>query len=264
MAKSKPPRRQRKKASALVPTGFGNPVEWKNFLTVNPSRTRAIQSVLETCKQVFLRTLTSDNPGERVGFYLGRICVEEFNEILLLSGNGYGVGALKILRGMYERAVTSAYLLDNPEFGEQFLDYHKVHKYKAYNHGLKMGPFKPQLSEETVKQIKDEFEAVKAQYTEDICGVCKKTRIQGSWTKLDTLSLAKKAGKGFEELYFDAFYLPTLQVHTTVASLMNRLGQTPEGRLTSNPGAQRTEARHAVVLAHNLLLRVLESQNRRC
>lgn len=262
MARSKPLRRKRKKSSAPVPVGFGNQVEWKAFLTVNPARTRAIQNILETCKQVFLRTLISDKPSDRVGFYLGRICVEEFNEILLLSGNGYGVGALKILRGMYERAVTAAYLLDNPEFGELFLDYHKVHKHKAYNHGQKMGPFKPQFSEETVKQIKEEFEAVKAQYTEEICSVCKKTRIQGSWTKLDTLSLAKKAGKGFEELYFDAFYLPTLQVHTTVSSLMNRLGQTPEGRMTFNPGAQRTEARHATVLAHNLLLSVIESQNR--
>ena len=118
-----------------------------------------------------------------------------------------------------------------------------------------------------MKQIKDEFEAVKARYTEEICSVCKKTRIQGSWTKLDTLSLAKKVGKGFEELYFDAFYLPTLEVHTTVSSLMNRLAQTPEGRMTFNPGpedpgAQHAEARKAVVLAHNLLLRVIESQNR--
>ena len=75
-----------------MPVGFGVPVEWKSFLTANPARTQAIQNILETCKQVFLRMLSSDKPGERVGFYLGRICVEEFNEILLLSGNGYGVG----------------------------------------------------------------------------------------------------------------------------------------------------------------------------
>jgi hypothetical protein len=31
-------------------------------------------------------------------------------EILLLSANGYGIGAQKLVRGMYERAVTARYL----------------------------------------------------------------------------------------------------------------------------------------------------------
>ena len=48
---------------------------------------------------------------------LGRICVEEFNEILLLAGNGRGVGALKVLRGMFERAVyVRFWLLGEPVY----------------------------------------------------------------------------------------------------------------------------------------------------
>ena len=204
----------------------------------------------------------SDRPGDRVGFYLGRICVEEFKEILLLAGNGNGIGAVKVLRGMFERAVTSAYILQNPDEAERFLDYHKVHKYKAYNHAKKLGSFGPKLSPETVAQIKEEFEAVKAIYTEELCEPCHKTRLMGSWTKLDTASMAHKVGKGYEDIYFDAFYNPTLQVHTTVASLMARLEITADGKMTFKSGAQRVEARHAVVLAHNLLLRVLDSQNK--
>jgi hypothetical protein len=36
----------------------------------------------------------------------GRMCMEEFFEILLMCGNGYGIGAEKILRGFWEKAVT--------------------------------------------------------------------------------------------------------------------------------------------------------------
>jgi hypothetical protein len=110
----------------------------------------------------------SDKPAESVAFYLGRICVEDFNEILLLSGNGHGVGAPKILRGMYERAVTSAYLFGHLDEGGRFLDFHKVHKYRAYNHSKKLGNFEPQLTAEVIRQINDEFEAVKTNYTEGI------------------------------------------------------------------------------------------------
>ena len=225
-------------------------------------RIRAIQNALATARKVFLRTVMSDKPSDRVGFYLGRICIEEFNELLLLAGNGSGVGALKVLRGMFERAVTSAYILQNPDDAERFLDYHKVHKYKAYNHAKKLGQFGPKLSPETITQINDEFAAVKAIYSEEICKPCGKTRLMGSWTRLDTASMAHKVGKGYEDIYFDAFYKPTLQVHTTVASLMARLEIAADGKMTFKSGAQRTEARHAVVLAHNLLLRVLDSQNK--
>lgn len=52
--------------------------------------------------------------------------MEDFNEVLLLCGNGYGIGAEKLIRGMYERAVTLVYLHQHPEYADDFLDYHKV------------------------------------------------------------------------------------------------------------------------------------------
>ena len=51
--------------------------------------------------------------------------------MLLLAGNGYGVGALKIVRGLYERAVAIAYLSINPEKAVDFIDFAHVEKFKA-------------------------------------------------------------------------------------------------------------------------------------
>ena len=38
-------------------------------------------------------------------YTLGRIAIDDFSELMVLGGNGWGIGALKILRGMYERVV---------------------------------------------------------------------------------------------------------------------------------------------------------------
>ena len=254
MSQWKPPRRKATRERSLIPTGIGNVAEQKEFLAANPTRIKAIENLYTTAKQVFIRTLTSNLPADRIGFYLGRICVEEFSEILLLAGNGHGIGALKILRGMYERAVTSAYILGNPDQADAFLEYNKVNRHKAYTHAKKLGEHGPRLEPDIIKRIEDEFEAVKPMFMNG-------TRVRGSWTKLDTASLAQKAGPGYEVLYLDAFYKPTLELHTTAASMMGRLELTEQGRMSFASGPTRIEARHAVVMAHNLLLRVLDSQN---
>ena len=221
---------------------IGNQEEQEYFIGSNPARLSAVDGLMRLAERVFLRTLTTDKPAFRVGFFLGRICVEDFNEILVLAANGYGVGALKILRGMYERAVTSAYLFENPEEADRFLDYHKVHKYRAYNHARHLREFAPRLAPGEIQKVKDDYEAVKAFYSEEICKPCNKTRVMGSWTKLDTASMALKAGKGYADLYYNAFYRPTLEVHTTVSSIQSRLTTTTDGLMSFKPEAQRVES----------------------
>jgi hypothetical protein len=143
MSRWKPPYSKPLQKRARIPTGIGNAAEQKQFITENPARMEAIQNLYDSAKKVFLRTMVSDRPADRVGFYLGRTCVEDFSEIVVLAGDGHGVGALKVLRGMFERAVTSAYILANPDQAETFLEYDKVNKRKAYMHAKKLGTYAP-------------------------------------------------------------------------------------------------------------------------
>jgi hypothetical protein len=46
----------------------------------------------------------------KLWFDMGHSCPGDFREIAFLGVNGYGRGASKVLRGLYERAVTLAYL----------------------------------------------------------------------------------------------------------------------------------------------------------
>jgi hypothetical protein len=51
-------------------------------------------------------------------------------EIVFLAVNGYGNGASKLLRGLYERAVTLTYLIKFPEKVERFERFAIIPEYK--------------------------------------------------------------------------------------------------------------------------------------
>ena len=50
---------------------------------------------------------------EPVVFYLGRAAADDFGELLILCGNGRGIGAYKILRGMYTIAILEREMRSN-------------------------------------------------------------------------------------------------------------------------------------------------------
>jgi hypothetical protein len=130
----------------------------------------------------------------------------------------------------------------NPDQADAFLEYDKVNKNKAYMHAKKLGDPGPRLTPETIKRIEEEFEALKPMFLNG-------TRVRGSWTVLDTASLAQKAGPGYEVLYLDAFYKPTLEIHTTAASVFGRLELNEKGMMSFASGPTRIQARQAVVIA---------------
>jgi hypothetical protein len=74
----------------------------------------------------FNRDAKFSEPIDKFVLMFGRVCVEDFFEILLCCGNGNGQAAQKLLRGLYERAVTLRYLREHPEEIEDFLDFYHV------------------------------------------------------------------------------------------------------------------------------------------
>ena len=111
-------------------TGFGNPDEWESFIGRHKLFFDRFPNLKKTLETAFLRELSAPEPVDKVIFYSGRLCVEDFMEIQLLCGNGYGIGALKLLRGMYERAVTARYLHLNPNEADAFLDFYWIAQHK--------------------------------------------------------------------------------------------------------------------------------------
>jgi hypothetical protein len=116
------------------PLTFGLPAEWRDFERRHaPLLKDFLPPLMDAATRVVARTMESEHPHERLVFMLGRHVPEDFNEIFLLAANSYGIGALKLLRPMYERVVTMMYLIRNPEKAQNFFDWVLVEKQKTLN-----------------------------------------------------------------------------------------------------------------------------------
>ncbi|NTU73646.1 hypothetical protein HGB07_05795, partial [Candidatus Roizmanbacteria bacterium] len=94
---------------------IGFPQEWGAFFQRHPAWLDVHKNLHQVLEDLFIRVVKLESPAENLIFFIGRLCVEDFNETFLLAGNGYGFGSHKILRGLYERVVTMAYLAINQD-----------------------------------------------------------------------------------------------------------------------------------------------------
>src|SRR5437870_9339760 len=113
---------------------FGNVREQEHFGQRFPKFIQYHDALEKTTDKFFERNLGPATKIDRTIFGLGFICAEDFQQAYVLCGNGFGIGALQIVRGMYERHVTAAYLAKYPEEVDSFLAYHHIHRYKDLVH----------------------------------------------------------------------------------------------------------------------------------
>ncbi len=239
-----------RKAGKRRISGFGNVVEWRDFNRRNAKFLERFGNLKTALAIAFARSAESVEPVDRMIFYLGRLCTEEFNEILVLAGNGYGIGAFKLLRGMYERSVTAHHLHLHPELIDDFLEYYWVAQQKEVkaiveNFGAGV------LDADLVKEVEDNFTRVKSRFMVTDCAKCGTTRLNYTWSKLDVVSMAK-AGRVFGKFVVDAYYLPMRHGHSTVGAVSSRLMEA-EGGIGFYGGPQRKEADEALKIAHKLI-----------
>jgi hypothetical protein len=66
-------------------------------------------------------------------FLLARAAFEDYCELWILAGNGYGIGTYKILRGLYEKVVTLGDLVRHPPDIQRSHDYAIVQQRRLMN-----------------------------------------------------------------------------------------------------------------------------------
>jgi hypothetical protein len=238
----------------------GIPEEWQDFHKRHALFLVRFPHLKDALDAAFIRTMSSAEPIDRFVFMYGRLCSEDFFEVLLCCGNGYGAAALKLVRGLYERAVTMTYLHANPNELDAFLDFHHVQAYKL------MIPIEETIGKGTIPEhlaegVKARFEQVKDKFMVTACEKCGSRRLHYTWSKLDFVSMARKTGT-LGEIIVPGYYLPMRQAHATLASLMSRLEATERG-VSFIPTAQRLEADAALMTAHNVILHVVGTQEER-
>lgn len=197
---------------------------------------------------------------DRVVFGLGRIIADDFGELLTLSGNGRGIGAYKILRGMYERVVTAAYIAKNRREARPFVEDDAIKKWKLWQQALEVMPdLKDSIAKEKIDALEAEHKRVKSKRAESICKKCRQPRTQEAWTRADLATMAKQTDINLSALYGACYLTPTFHSHATGFGLRARFRRGENG--VAYQEISESEARRAILLAHNLVLRHLALQN---
>ena len=231
------------------------PVEVTNFNERHKVFVDKFSNITAALEAAFNRVLENSAPVDPAIFYLGRLCVEDFNEILVLCANGYGFGASKLIRGMFERVLTGLFLHFHPEQTEDFLDFYWISQRKEINN-LKTTFGETAVDAATVKQVEEKFQEVRKRFEVTACEKCKTKRINHSWNKLDIVAMAKEVQTqskvAMQRFVFEAYLRPLRYAHSTVASLLSRLKD--EENVTFDHEFQRVEADIALKAAHRLLV----------
>ena len=133
-----------------------------------------------------------------------RIVVNSNGAIVETATAGYGNDAAKIVRSMFEGAITIGYLRLKPELLEDYFDYYKIKRWQYYEFMCQEDPEGVKdLTPAKIAEMKAEYEAVLPKFRK------KKGYIQ-SWCKDSVHTRAKAVGLG---KYYPLFYAEASGMH---------------------------------------------------
>ena len=161
---------------------FGFPDEWLDFESRNALFLERFPRLEQALIVAFIRRSTFSEPIDQFVFMYGRTCLEDFFESLFCCGNGYGHAAQKLLRGLYERAVTLRYLHEHPSELDDFLDFHWINQRKlmkacASTMGADMFTSEMTADSETrYNEVKDKFMVTDC----EVCGTKRLNQAAGN------------------------------------------------------------------------------------
>jgi hypothetical protein len=283
-----------KKASRRTDTGigrvsitFGIPLEQADFSRRNKAFLGGYTRLMDTVEKVFRRTFTF-SPQEdfdravalaiedpmrltfeydllvkRITYYMSRSASEDFHDIVLLAANGKGIGAQKILRGMYERTVTAQFIAAKPSEAEAFVDEFDIQQWNILNRCLKSTPeqTKAKFSENEIQEFEKKAKRAQTKRKLSICSKCGQPKLQAAWSPVSLNDMAVRVGNGLDLLYTNCYLIPTAHHHATPLGLQMRVTASDDS-LSFDAGPSREGADQALMLGHQLLLNLIEFQNK--
>jgi hypothetical protein len=173
----------------------------------------AFERLQNVSNKVLGRTSNPRSAAEHVCFGLAHTCREDYLEILFLASNGHGEGALKLLRGLYERAVTLAYIAKYPTKAERFRKFAVIQEYRAMRAMLKMMT-KDQLEENlgagSVAAYTEAYERAKPEFRGR----------EISWD-VGLAKMMEDLGSPYDQYYLGSYIMPNFRVHATLTSVFD-------------------------------------------
>jgi hypothetical protein len=204
---------------------------------------------------------TDNEVAQKVALYLERAIFDDFGELLILAGNGLGIGAKKTLRSMYERLVTAMFIAKFPTEAKIFLAHADIEKGKVLNRAIATVPelVKTDFTPEEIKRIQDAKKAAEAKKKIEYCEECDQPKTDEAWTRVSLDTMAKKVEDDLLKMYGPYYLVPTLLTHATPFGLDLRFRRT--GGASDNVVLNEEYARSSVWRGHYLILWLLRHQD---
>jgi hypothetical protein len=225
-------------------------------------RNRPVIDAVTNTHDLFWEMLNRAHPNldgqEKIMIWLlGASCLREFEEIILLAGNGFGTGATKLMRSFYERTITMSYLASDTSQIPRFADYSAIHWHQLLGEAEDIHP-QFTISAAARQRIVDGYEAAKAKFRDEKCPTCKR-RGQTSWTKATMKEMASKVSNTIRLFCFNAYLTPTLHLHTTHWGIVNQCEISGNDKLHfSGSKVQEDAAQEAFEQAYILLTQAMD------
>ena len=198
-------------------------------------------------------------------FGLAHQAADDFYDVVLLATHGYGIGAQKMLRPLYERVVTALYLIAHPTEVQDFNDYADIDAWHVLTSAKRVGvdPVSV-MGQERYDQVEKAYKEAETRFTRP-----GSKRARPSWAQKD---LAQRAAQvnvvsaggetvALDKLYGACGFWPTMLLHTTNVSLEARLTPTATGGRAFIHEPTRAEADAALRRAHDLIVLLLHKCN---
>ncbi len=246
--------------------GFANYDAWEWFnhqFSCFVDRHPALEALRD---KIFVGRVEPKHHADYVIFGLGRVCIEDFEEILNLCGNGFGIGAMQILRSMFERQVTAAFISKYRDEVDAFAKYDYVHTRKLVEQFKEIYEDAPDVLNRIVPEaerdkIEANFQAARKDFMRMKCKKCKTEELMHSWHRLDLPTMASKGQQPALKDFVPYQYSRSLwMAHATFKSLEARVVEKGDGYFSFESDGQRNYIKEALVNAHHLLLMAFHLQ----
>jgi hypothetical protein len=142
------------------------------------------------------------------------------NDVMILCGNGSGVGAIKIGRGMFETSLLAEYLRRNPNEVSDYVDFGPVLAWRRLQ--TLRGKKRQGMAPEMVKQLEGEYNSVKGRFLNS------KGNVRSQWTTKKISQMAEELGRS--DQYALVYGLACSLHHANFEGLMGHC-DTKNGRL---------------------------------
>lgn len=178
-------------------------------------------------------------------YMLARMTLTGWVELLMLVGNGAGLGAMKIMRGMFESSVMAEYLRQNPKEVDDYLAFGYVIQFKR----LKM--FSNAVEAKVVRKTERLYNKVKSQFAT-------KTGVRNQWNKHSIAYMAEKIGR--KQQYEISYSIAASIHHGNFEAMIAHLSGGKEILEIEQPPSLEWIAQ-ALMSAHICLLHALDTLN---